>query len=257
MPLLGIAYICRMGKEWFDTWFDSEYYHVLYKHRNLAEAEVFIANIVQYLGLQKDNRVLDLACGKGRHSLMLNQLGLDVIGADLSENSIGFAQQFQNETLQFFVHDMRGILRTNYFDAVLNCFTSFGYFRHRHHNELTANAMVASAKKGGKIVIDFINSHKGAAALAQNATQFFKEGEIIFNIEKKLENGFFKKQIEVINGNQAPVYFSESVQAFYLQDFIDLFNSAGAELKAHFGNYQLEPFDEVTSARLIMVFEKK
>jgi cyclopropane fatty-acyl-phospholipid synthase-like methyltransferase len=246
-----------MGKEWFDTWFDSEYYHLLYKNRNDDEAQLFINNIVTHLGLQQGQKVFDLACGKGRHSMMLNQLGLDVIGADLSENSITYAKQFENETLQFFVHDMRSILRSNYFDVVMNCFTSFGYFKHRHHNELVAQAMVNASKKNGKIVIDFINSIKGEASIKAKADFEIIEGNTTFHVFKKLENGYFLKDIAVHDANKPVQHFSESVQAFYLQDFIDLFDKAGATLLEYFGDYQLHKFTESTSPRLIMVFEKR
>ena len=245
-----------MNKEWFDTWFDSEYYHLLYKHRNDEEAQLFIDNMVAHLYLPTHAKVFDLACGKGRHSIMLNKHGLDVIGADLSDNSISYAKQFENDFLQFYVHDMRNVIRTNYFDLVMNCFTSFGYFKHRHQNELAATAMVSAAKKGGKIVVDFINSFKGEAAIQKQSDFVIHEGSITFLIRKKLENGHFIKDIEVLDGNNAPQHFMESVQAFYLDDFKAMFAKAGATLVEYFGDYQLGKFEEANSPRLIMIFEK-
>ena len=52
---------------WFINWFDSPYYHILYKNRDEKEAEFFIENLVQYLNLKKRSKLLDIACGKGRH----------------------------------------------------------------------------------------------------------------------------------------------------------------------------------------------
>jgi 2-polyprenyl-3-methyl-5-hydroxy-6-metoxy-1,4-benzoquinol methylase len=69
---------------WFASWFDTPYYHILYKERNYREAQVFMDNLTQYLNLPEKAKVLDLACGKGRHSIYLNQLGYEVVGADLS-----------------------------------------------------------------------------------------------------------------------------------------------------------------------------
>ena len=71
--------------------------------------------------------MLDLACGKGRHSIYLNKLGYNVIGADLSKNSIQFAKEFENNRLHFVEHDMRNPLEKKY-NAILNLFTSFGFF---------------------------------------------------------------------------------------------------------------------------------
>ena len=81
-------------KEWFATWFETDYYHTLYKYRDKAEAEHFIEHLIEELNAEKGSKVLDLACGKGRHSITLHELGMDVLGADLSSNSIGMAQQF-------------------------------------------------------------------------------------------------------------------------------------------------------------------
>ena len=88
------------NKEWFASWFDTVYYHILYKHRDDSEAQEFMRNLVSFLNFKKGNFVLDLACGKGRHSIYLNSLGFNVIGADLSKNSIQQAKKFENEVLK-------------------------------------------------------------------------------------------------------------------------------------------------------------
>ena len=57
--------------KWFESWFDTEYYHLLYKHRNYDEARVFIEKLVQFLSLKDGDRVVDIGCGKGRHAMVL------------------------------------------------------------------------------------------------------------------------------------------------------------------------------------------
>ena len=109
--------------EWFEDWFDSPYYHLLYKNRDYSEAESFIDNLISFLKPEEGSRFLDLGCGKGRHSIYLNKKGFDVTGIDLSENSIAAAKEFENEQQNFYVHDMRKLFRTNYFDCVVNLFT--------------------------------------------------------------------------------------------------------------------------------------
>ena len=112
---------------WFTSWFDTPFYHILYKDRDHAEAQHFMDTLTEYLNIPEGGSILDLACGKGRHSIYLNTLGFDVTGADLSENSIVFAKQFENNTLHFEVHNMCKPFNKP-FDAVFNLFTSFGYF---------------------------------------------------------------------------------------------------------------------------------
>ncbi len=88
-------------KNWFAKWFDTKYYHILYKDRDYQEARMFIDNITSYLNLPEKAKVLDLACGKGRHSIYLNKLGFDVVGADLSENSINEAKKQRKRIFAF------------------------------------------------------------------------------------------------------------------------------------------------------------
>jgi SAM-dependent methyltransferase len=113
--------------EWFGTWFDSDYYHLLYKDRDYTEAENFVEKLAIHLKPNTADLILDLACGKGRHSIHLNALGFDVEGSDYSTNSIKYAKQFENKRLKFYEHDMRLSFPRKY-DFILNLFTSFGYF---------------------------------------------------------------------------------------------------------------------------------
>ncbi len=118
--------LCDKNRCWFENWFDSPYYHVLYKHRDFSEAELFIDKLIKYFNPNSNSRFLDLGCGKGRHSIYLNKKGYNAVGIDLSEENIAGASQFENENLKFCVEDMRNMDRTNQFDYVLNLFTSFG-----------------------------------------------------------------------------------------------------------------------------------
>ena len=87
--------------QWYASWFDTPFYHILYKDRDYAEAENFMHNLTEYLNIPEGGKILDLACGKGRHSVYLNKIGYEVTGVDLSENSINHAKQFENKTLHF------------------------------------------------------------------------------------------------------------------------------------------------------------
>src|ERR1700754_3653734 len=94
-------------KEWFREWFDSPYYHILYKNRDNEEAEFFLQNLVKQLRLHPVQKLIDLACGKVRHSIFLNKLGFDVLGVYLSPHSFTAAKAFENEHLHFELQDIR------------------------------------------------------------------------------------------------------------------------------------------------------
>ena len=106
---------------WFENWFNSKYYHILYKNRDHKEAVFFLNNIIKNININ-DGQILDVACGKGRHAKYLNHLGFNVTGIDLSKNSIEFANRDCNENLKYFVHDMRSVFRKIDFDFVTNLF---------------------------------------------------------------------------------------------------------------------------------------
>ena len=82
-----------MTKEWFETWFDTRYYHTLYGHRDENEARQFIDALLSFLKPSEDARFLDVACGKGRHAKQINTSGFDLTGIDLSVNSIALANR--------------------------------------------------------------------------------------------------------------------------------------------------------------------
>lgn len=240
-------------EEWFGTWFNSPYYHILYKNRDFKEAERFLNNLVEELKPAKDATLLDLACGKGRHSIFLNSLGFQVKGVDLSPESIEHANEFANESLSFGVHDMREPLEES-FDYVLNLFTSFGYFETDQENQAAINTMANALRPGGKLVIDFMNAEKVISNLVKKENK--EEEGVTFDIKRELVDGHIYKHISFADEGKAYA-FSEKVQALFSADFINYFNFAGLKLEGSFGNYDLEPFNKETSDRLILVASKK
>ena len=240
-------------EEWFGTWFNSPYYHILYKNRDFKEAERFLNNLVAELKPASNASLLDLACGKGRHSIFLNSLGFQVKGVDLSPESIESANEFANENLSFGVHDMREPLGES-FDYVLNLFTSFGYFETDQENQAAINTMANALKPGGTLVIDFMNAEKVIANLVKEEKK--EEGGIVFHIKREVVEGHIYKHISFEDkGNSFS--FSEKVQALFSADFVNYFNFAGLKLDQSFGNYDLEPFNKLSSDRLILVASKK
>ncbi|MBK6522540.1 MAG: class I SAM-dependent methyltransferase [Sphingobacteriaceae bacterium] len=241
------------NSEWFKDWFNSPYYHLLYNNRNNSEANNFIDNLTKYLQLNKDATVWDLACGKGRHSIKLNELGYTVVGTDLSAESIEEASSFANKKLDFFVHDMRTPFRINYFDAVLNLFTSIGYFKDPRDNFGVFQNVYNALDPKGVFVIDFFNATKVKSCLVTNAVE--KRGDLEFTISKRLEGNKIIKQIKFADKGKEH-NFEESVLMYTLPDLMNYATKAGFVLKDTFGSYNLERFDEQNSDRLIVVFSK-
>lgn len=238
-------------KAWYASWFDTPYYHILYKDRDYAEAQSFMDNLTNYLNLPENGKILDLACGKGRHSVYLNKLGYDVTGVDLSEQSINYAKQFENDSLRFDVHDMTKPYPET-FDAVFNLFTSFGYFENDDCNLRTIEAIKAELNTFGFGVIDFMNANYVINNLVAEDTKTV-EG-ITFHQKRSVKNGYIVKNISFeIDGEQ--YNFEERVKALTLDDFNRLFEKAGVYLLDVFGDYKLKKYHPETSERLIMIFK--
>lgn len=240
-------------KEWFVDWFDTSYYHTLYKDRNDEEASVFISNLLHFLQLENSAHVLDLACGKGRHSVTLNSLGYSVKGVDLSANSISHAKENENETLQFAVHDMRDILHGEKFKAVFNLFTSFGYFDTICDNECVVQSIHEMLEENGFLIIDFMNAARVIENLVEKETKIV-DG-ITFNLERVYDGEHIFKHIR-FEDKETSFHYTERVQALKEQDFKTLLSENKFEIISTFGNFSLEPFDEKTSDRLIIIAKK-
>jgi len=236
---------------WFASWFDSPYYHILYKERDEMEAQLFMDNIVHYLNLPEESKILDLACGKGRHSIYLNKMGFNVTGADLSSNSIAIAKDFENETLNFVVHDMRKPFDQK-FDAIFNLFTSFGYFENEEDNFTTLKAIKESISEYGFAVIDFMNVPNVLANLVPEEVKIVDN--INFHIKRYMKDGYIFKEIDFEDQGKK-YHFTEKVKAIALEDFETMMENAGIYLLDVFGDYKLKKFHKKESERLILIFK--
>lgn len=238
-------------ENWYTSWFDTPFYHILYKNRDYKEAGDFMENLTTFLKLPKHAEILDLACGKGRHAKYLNDLGYNVTGVDLSPKSIAFAKQFENSSLQFREHDM-SLPYPKKFDAVFNLFTSFGYFEKEEDNLNTIQSIKTELKPNGYAVIDFLNANFVKRNLVPSETKTI-DG-ISFRINRSIENGYIIKNIQFKHDDKE-YSFEERVKGFTLSNFTKFFKQAGVNLLYCFGDYQLNNFDSTSSERLILIFK--
>jgi SAM-dependent methyltransferase len=243
-------------KGWFSDWFNSSYYHALYQHRDDTEALQFIHNLITYLAPKPHATMLDIACGKGRHSKALFDAGFDVTGIDLSPASIEAASTMQTNGLSFSCHDMRETFNANYFDYAFNFFTSFGYFDSHEEHQLAISAMAANLKESGTLVIDYLN----VGIVEENSDQeaVSQIDGYIFYTKKWQDDLFLFKEIRVVDATSKEVLgiFEERVRKYGLADFTLFMQRAGLEMIATFGDYQLGSYHMERSDRLIMVAKK-
>lgn len=243
-----------MQNIWFKDWFNSPYYHQLYANRDEVEAAAFINKLIEKLSPVANARMLDVACGKGRHSMQLAAHGFDVTGIDLSKESIKEALKSEGGKLHFFEHDMRLPFWINYFDVAFNFFTSFGYFETQREHDNAIRTIAGALKPGGRFVMDFLN----VKATASGVTELKKTIEkTTYNISKWTDENYFYKKIIVEDATlSSPLQYTEKVARFSLKDFTRMFETQGLHIKEIYGDYNFGEFILTSSPRLILIAEK-
>lgn len=241
---------------WYKDWFDSPLYDKLYAHRDDEEASK-LANLIQKrLPPERYPTVLDLACGRGRHSINLAKRGYYVTGADLSPNAVSIAKEKankQNLDITFIRHDMRQHLPERY-HLIVNLFTSFGYFEDDSENQLVINAISEMLEPNGMVVIDYLNCNRTAKGLVHD-----EHGELdglTYSIQRWIEDDMvFKKMTFVDNDNNSHT-FHERVKLYNKAWFESAFHTAGLEPVNYFGNYEGDDFHPEHSPRFITIARK-
>ncbi|MFO7848037.1 MAG: class I SAM-dependent methyltransferase [Balneolaceae bacterium] len=243
---------------WFEKWFDSPLYEVLYAYRNEEDARKLADLIEGILPAKSYPSLVDVGCGRGRHSITLAGRGYQVTGFDLSSQAIKKARARAKEKrvkkIRFLVHDMRRPLPER-FDAAVNLFTTFGYFREEVENLRVLKSINQMLKPDGAFLIDFLNAEKVKRDLVP-----FEQGKhegVYYTIERKIEDGFVYKTMSFsgrdIDGCET---YTERVKLFELNWFERNLEKAGFSLKHVYGSYTGSKFDKINSDRLIILSEK-
>jgi cyclopropane fatty-acyl-phospholipid synthase-like methyltransferase len=239
---------------WYASWFDSPFYPLLYKHRDEQEAADFLDLLLQKLKLPQKSRILDLACGRGRHSRFLHSRGMQVHGVDLSPSSISDANLLATQGLSFEIRDMRMPWPNPTFDLALSLFTSFGYFDSDEENGKVLKALRTAIHPGGFVLLDFFNSQKVLAGLGQVEQQQQQIGGYTFFTQKRADKGSIVKDIQVKSADKE-WEFTERVRAYSKQELILLCTAAGLEPIQIWGSYTLDDFDPNHSERTILLMK--
>jgi SAM-dependent methyltransferase len=240
---------------WFENWFNSPYYHLLYFDRNEAEARAFINRLMEVLSPQPNSRFLDIGCGKGRHSLALSEKGYEVTGIDLAPYMISEAKRLENDHLEFFLHDIRLPFRVNYYHYAVIFFTSFGYFKTRREHDDAIRTIANALLPGGVLLIDYLNVHYVESNLVFRDKK--EVNGVEFYLTRWMDEEYFYKKIEIEEeALEEPLIFTERVTKFSLGDFTDMLAYQGMQVEEVYGNYQLGHYDLYKSPRMIIRAKK-
>lgn len=242
-------------KAWYKDWFNSPYYHKLYFERDQQEASSFIHKLIDHLHPAVGSKMLDVACGRGRHSITLAQMGFQLTGIDISPLSIAHAKQFETENLEFYQHDMRLPYRVNYYDYAFNFFTSFGYFNTRREHDDSIRTIANSLKENGIFIIDYMNVHYSEDHFVHNEEKTI-DG-VHYEIHRWQDATHFYKKITVRDALLIyPMENTEKVAKFSLGDFTDMLSYQHLQIQDVFGDYDLGSYHIRNKPRMIIVAKK-
>lgn len=242
--------------EWFEDWFDSEDYLTVYNHRNETDAAKLVKLIVETTKLPTGSRVLDAACGAGRHAILLSRVGYDVQGFDLSGNLLKIAEKDaadKKQKIRFTRGDLRSIHYEEKFDLITNLFTSFGYFESDEENFAFVRNAFDFLNDNGVYVLDYLNKPFLEANLVPSSERLING--VVIREQRELTGGRINKQITLLKPGTSKV-FNESVKLYCFEDILEEFSRIGYKFETAFGNYEGESFDINSSERAIMIFRK-
>jgi SAM-dependent methyltransferase len=242
-------------KGWFQESFGNDYL-IVYKHRDLLGAYHEVKRMIGWLHLAQGATVLDLCCGMGRHSMALAEFGYRVSGVDLSEVLLQEAMRLDVDgQVEWRRGDMREVPLDYQFDAVVNLFTSFGYFTEDAENERVLLEMDRLLKPGGKFIIDFLNPYYVAKHLVRSS-QRTEEG-LTIRETRKIEEGFVRKEIVISQNGIPDRSYLEQVKLYKREAFEEMLKKAGLHIDHVYGGYDERLYEAELSPRMIFVGYKE
>jgi SAM-dependent methyltransferase len=216
--------------EWFEQWFGEEY-HALYPHRDDEDARRAVALIRSVISWRPGDRILDLACGPGRHAAELDRLGGHVVGFDLSRAMLRRARERTRARLVR--GDMRALpFRDGSFALAVNLFTSFGYFLDDAEHRLVVRQVAAALAPGGHFVLDYLNAEQVRRTI--QLSEQAKGRDVLVRRRIDSANRFVIKEIELRGRARS---FQERVRLYGADELAALCVDAGLRVVARFGDY--------------------
>lgn len=255
-------------KEWWRTIFDEgylkTYIDIVTPERTCREVKF----LLEKLNLRNPDKILDLACGYGRHAIELAGRGYNITGFDLSKHFLRVAKREAKRRgirISFIQGDMRKLPFINKFNVIINMFTSFGYFEKDKDNEIVLQKIARALKPKGRLLIDLNNTTSRLLGMMQRGKINKKTGLLTSKDKYKLSNGLSivtngEFNFETMHWSLSWTWrekgrirsYKFSVRMFHLPELRHLFEENGLRIEKIWGDFDGSPF-RFNSRRLIVL----
>lgn len=233
---------------WYREWFGEEYLE-LYSHRDEHEARKQVAFFASQFGPIR-GPVLDLACGMGRHINELATAGYHAVGCDLSYTLL-WTGRGEYGSMPLARADMRQLpFCSGSFAALVNFFTSFGYFATEEENSAVVSEMARVLEPGAPFLFDYLNVHRELEKLVQRETRQAPMGEVVIERWFDSSDRSFNKRITI--GQKR---YLERVRGYDLDEISKMFTSCNLSIRSAYGDFEGNAYT-TSSPRLILVGTK-
>jgi SAM-dependent methyltransferase len=202
--------------------------------------------IIDIMELSGSERVLDLACGFGRHSIELAKRGFSAVGVDITPDLIKEAERLasvEKLNAEFICADLRDVSFNNEFDVVLNMGEgAIGYLENDDENLKIFDLITASLKKNGKHFMEILNAEHGETHLPKKS---WYAGEKFISLEeyqwdkenrRMLVGGWWVKIGEIAQKLPAEMVAGSSIRAYSMDEIEEILKSRQMVIKKTYGN---------------------
>ncbi len=244
------------------SWYEQEdlwatFAPAIFTSERILSAGQEAGQIVSLLKLQPGANVCDLCCGLGRHSLELARMGYCVTGVDRTALYIEQAGKKAGEqelNIRFVQEDMRSFCEPNAFDAVINVFTSFGYFEDPADDKQVIENIYKSLKDGGNFLIDIMGKEV-LARIFQEKRWREEDGLIILEEAKVSEDwsSIDSRWIIITDGRRDECRFT--LRLYSAAELGELLKICGFGKVEVCGDLSGSPYDQ-TAKRLVVLAHK-
>lgn len=228
--------------DWYDGYFEEEWLDEIALHIPEERTRKEVDFLLERLELEPGARVLDVACGHGRHSLELARRGFDVTGVDLSTRSIALAREAaEREGLgaTFVERDARELDFDGEFDAAINLFTSaIGYFDEEAENQRVVDGVARALRRGGSFLVDTINLLALARGFRELDWDEYEAGTIM--VERRefdFESGRSRASWMFVGPDGSRKTLRHSLRIYAPHELFAMFDAAGLDVAGSWGNF--------------------